>query len=368
MNDCYVIGTGSLLPGAPVRSDDIQDFLGTLDGEQEVRERVLRVNGIRQRHYALDTSQKPTQSVVTMAARAVEACLGSTYEQRQDGVPSFLAAGTTYSPLSGPGLATLIHAELAKTHAGYAIEPVEISSHAGICTSGAAAIVSAVRSIRSGEHQRAVAVGSEHASEVLKSTRIQPLDDRSDYPTDLRRSRWFMSVFLRFMLSDGAGAILMSEHPSPSRVSFKVNWTYSRSFAHDTQLCMKLENQTGLLSQDVSVLQRFLLPRTEQFLTAAFEDVGESIDAYDVVLPHLSSFFFRRRMEKIMRSLSSRARDLPYWTNLATAGNTGAASIFVMLDEYLRTQTIRNGQRVLLFIPESGQFNFVLISLTAVAP
>ena len=59
-------------------------------------------------------------------------------------------------------------------------------------------------------------------------------------------------------------------------------------------------------------------------------------------------------------------REVPYWTNLRTAGNTGAASIFIMLDEYLKDHPVTSGDRLLLFVPESGQFNYVLISLTVV--
>ena len=47
-----------------------------------------------------------------------------------------------------------------------------------------------------------------------------------------------------------------------------------------------------------------------------------------------------------------------WWSNLAWRGNTGAASIFVMLSEFLRTQSARlkHGDTVLCFIPESGRF------------
>ena len=38
-----------------------------------------------------------------------------------------------------------------------------------------------------------------------------------------------------------------------------------------------------------------------------------------------------------------------------------------VLDEYLRTETLHSGDRVLLFVPESGQFNFVVVSLTVVS-
>jgi 3-oxoacyl-[acyl-carrier-protein] synthase III len=38
----------------------------------------------------------------------------------------------------------------------------------------------------------------------------------------------------------------------------------------------------------------------------------------------------------------------------------------VMLNQFLWENKLTAGERLLLFIPESGQFNFVLISLTAV--
>jgi 3-oxoacyl-[acyl-carrier-protein] synthase-3 len=37
-----------------------------------------------------------------------------------------------------------------------------------------------------------------------------------------------------------------------------------------------------------------------------------------------------------------------------------------MLDEYLKTRPVASGDRILLFVPESGQFNYVLASLTVV--
>jgi 3-oxoacyl-[acyl-carrier-protein] synthase-3 len=39
----------------------------------------------------------------------------------------------------------------------------------------------------------------------------------------------------------------------------------------------------------------------------------------------------------------------------------------VMLNHFLQQNELASGDRLLLFIPESGQFNFVLVSLTAVS-
>ena len=347
--ECFITATGSCLPGDPVASDRISDFLGSLEGESDVAQSVLKMNGIVQRHYAQDERQRPTHDVYDLATRAVQACLA----ERTPLAPiTFLGAGTTYAPLSGPGIASIVHHRLQA--AALVCQPVEISSHAGICTSSAAALVAAVRSVKQGEHQSALSVGAEHASEVLKSSAIRPIDDRADHP-DIRKSQWFMSVFLRFMLSDGAGAWLLESQPHPEGLSLRVDWTHSLSFAHAAPLCMKLDNANRLLSQDVTILTRYFYDFAGKFVSAALDRHHEQIDSYHMVLPHMSSYFFRRKMEKIMQDLSRKPEQpVPYWTNLATAGNTGSASIYIMLDEYLRQHQLANGDRLLLFIPESG--------------
>lgn len=357
----FITRTGSFLPGHPVENNDISQYLGRLDGEEEVERQVLAMNGIVRRHYAQTTQQSATHDVYELATLAVRNCLPASGSSTDF---TYLSAGTTYAPLAGPGIASIVHHRLAEQ--ALVKHPVELSSHAGICTSAAAAIVSAVRAVKSGDHASALCLGTEHASEILKSSVIQPIDDRAEHD-DLRRSKWFMSVFLRFMLSDGAGAFLIQSQPPAGQINWHVDWTHAMSFAHVAPLCMQLQSRNALLMQDVTILSKHLFPTGFEFAKSALQQNGERLDSYDFVLPHLSSFFFKRKVERILTELSSGPEQCPpYWTNLATSGNTGSASIFVLLDEFLRTHTIEPGQRLLLFIPESGQFNFVMVSLTAV--
>jgi len=358
---CYVTRTSRFLPGQAVDNESIETYLGSLDGEVDVKSRVLAMNGIKQRHYAQDTHQRPTFDVYHLA---VEAMRGLQADDRQSPDVTFLSAGTTYAPLAGPGIASIIHHRAQSL--GIVDRPIEISSHAGICTSASAAMVAAIRAVNSGEHRAAICIGAEHASEVLKSSVIRPIDDRSQH-AELRNSQWFMAVFLRFMLSDGAGAFLLSDQPSDRGVSLKVNWTHSMSFANETPLCMKLDNASQLLSQDITILSRHLVPCSHKLLADAWRTHDDCLNNYSMILPHMSSFFFRKKMERTLKDYWSHTdRPVPYWTNLETVGNTGAASIYVMLDQYLRMATLQDGQKLMLFIPESGQFNFVLVSLTAI--
>lgn len=360
---CYITHTASYLPGPARENHEIEHYLGLLEGEDAVKDKVLAMNGIVRRHYAQDPHQQPTHDVYELGARAVAACL----ENAADIQPvTHLAAGTTFAPLTAPGYASILHSRLSER--GLLTHPLEIASHAGICSSATTAMVAAIRAVDRGEHQTSLCVGAEQASEVLKSTTIRPIDDRADHG-NLRNSRWFMSVFLRFMLSDGAGVCLIQDRPATEGLSLRVDWVHVRSFANQAPLCMKLESRTALLSQDLSILSGHLFPCISQFVADALQTHGDTIDAHTVILPHMSSFFFRRKMERVItENCQDPENPVPYWTNLATVGNTGAASIFVMLDHFLRRGELNSGDRVLLFVPESGQFNFVLISLTAVSP
>lgn len=358
--NCYLTATGSFLPGEPVANAAIPDYMGELDGEALVRRKILRMNGIKSRHYALDRDQHATHDVYDMAALAARDCLGG-----RACAFTYLSAGSTNTPLVGPGLSSLLHARLAGR--GLVSDAVEINSNSGICTSSAQALVNACRAVSSGDHREALCLGVEQPSAILKSSAIQPPDDRDLHSDDLTASKWFMSVFLRSMLSDGAGAALIQDRPADSRISYRVNWSYSRSFAHETPLCMSLESRSLLLSQDVGVLARHMKPCVDQFMRGAMARHGEQLADYRVVLPHLSSFYFKGYMLGVLTELGQ-GRVIDHWTNLETAGNTGAASIFIMLDEFTRRQPPANGDKVLLFIPESGQFNFVVVSLTAIHP
>ncbi len=361
MNDCYITSTGSYLPGEPVDNESMPQYLGKILGEGRVRQKILKANGIRTRHYALDKKQNATHSIYELAAAAVKACLTEDQQARQI---DYLSAGCTYAPLLAPGLASLVHDQLRKEQ--LITHPLEINSNAGICSSGAQAFVNAARAVKAGDATAALCVGVEQSSAGLKAKAFHPTYDLPMMFRNIKKSKWFMAVFLRFMLSDGAGAFLLEQEPRAQGRSLKVNWSYSRSFANEAPLCMQLQSDPIVLRQDISILAKYMAPLSQKAIEGALCAHGETLDSYTMVLPHMSSYYFEPVVQKIITKLAQ-SKAVPYWTNLRTAGNTGAASIFIVLDEYLKTQPVAVGDRILLFVPESGQFNYVLISLTVAA-
>lgn len=75
-------------------------------------------------------------------------------------------------------------------------------------------------------------------------------------------------------------------------------------------------------------------------------------------------FFYK----ELLREIDERNIDLlenKWFTNLTWVGNMGSASIFVALDELVRTKELQKGETILLLVPESGRFSYgtVLISV-----
>jgi hypothetical protein len=90
---------------------------------------------------------------------------------------------------------------------------------------------------------------------------------------------------------------------------------------------MQLQSNPIMLQQDVAILGRYMAPLSKKAIEGALCKHEETLDNYSMILPHMSSYYFEPVVKKIIGKLSPNG-DVPYWTNLRTAGNTGAASIF----------------------------------------
>ena len=109
------------------------------------------------------------------------------------------------------------------------------------------------------------------------------------------------------------------------------------------------------VKQDVKLLNEHIIAKRRL--------KAEDIDWF---LPHYSSGFFR---DKVAAGLANASLPIPqekWLTNLAEKGNTGSASIYIILEEFMRTFALQNGQKVLCYIPESGRFSTCFMLLEAV--
>jgi 3-oxoacyl-[acyl-carrier-protein] synthase III len=82
------------------------------------------------------------------------------------------------------------------------------------------------------------------------------------------------------------------------------------------------------------------------------------------ILCHYSAEHFRAKLFARLADAGYPPDEQCWFTNLHTAGNTGAASTFERLAE-VRSR-LPPGDRVLLIVPESGRFTLAFAHLTCV--
>jgi 3-oxoacyl-[acyl-carrier-protein] synthase-3 len=380
-HDAYITRTSVCLPNAPVADDDTETILGQVGGRpSRARRLILRRNGIRRRYYVIDPATgEPNYTNASLTAHAVRGLIGKGFALED---LACLVCGTSNPDQLMPNHAVMVHGELGG--------PVcEVVATAGVCLSGTTALKYGWLSVTSGGARNAVVTGSEAASLALRSRNFEgevPGDAQTGEPSgDLA----FEKDFLRWMLSDGAGALLIEPAPRPG-LNLHIEWIDIFSYAHALPACMYMgaeklpdgrlrgwmhysarEREAKSLfavKQDVNLLNSEVVNHT---LVKPLQRViaQRSISAADVdwFLPHISSEYFRA---PVAEGLARAGLPIPserWFTNLASVGNVGSASIYIMLDELLRSGKVRDGQHLLCVVPESGRFSSGFIYLTATA-
>jgi 3-oxoacyl-[acyl-carrier-protein] synthase III len=378
MNKVYITATGKFLPNSPVSNQEMEEHLGKINGiPSRSKDIYLRKNGIKSRYYALDKNQQTTHQAYQMAALAIDNCLGQSGTGKQE--IDFLGAATTQSDLPVPGFASMVHGESG-------IGVCSIASHQSVCAASMMAIENTYLHVQTGKARHAVCCAAELPSRLFKASRFAhqaaPGQD-VNLPAD--------AEFLRWMLSDGAGAFLLQTAPSPKNISFEVEWIDIRSYAHQFDVCM----YTGTHKQpDGSVQQTWLdyesmsaadkdgainlrqdMQLVDNIVKLGIQRFFELVDekkitpaAIDWLVCHYSSHHFKQQITDL---LNKGGVDIPaekWFTNLYTVGNIGSASIFVMLDELLHSGKLQHGQQILCMVPESGRFITGYMMLRVVAP
>ena len=366
--DVYINNLGAFLPGPPVGNDEIDRYIQPLNRQSErLKGRILKENGIRERHYAIDEEGRTRFSAAHMAARAAEACLEGAGLTLDD--VSLLCTGSSGADLILPGFASMVQGELTG-------KPMETASLQGVCSAGVSALQYACLAVDNGAHERALVVTSELPSRLFKRTRFASRGYNAD----------FDSHFLRWMLSDGAGAFLVSGAPNRQGLTLKVKWIHMKSFSGDFPVCMQVgfpeKNQPTsyldyasfaeaeeagalFLRQDIRLLPHLFDVGLHEYAGLVERGLIDPA-AVSHFLCHYSSEKFAPVVEQLLDKLDLSIPKERWYSNLAERGNTGAASIFIMLEEFARTRPLSPGQQILCFVPESGRFTVAFMLLEVV--
>jgi 3-oxoacyl-[acyl-carrier-protein] synthase III len=379
-NQVYINATSAYFPNNPVSNDEMEEYLGYIDGRPSKSKKiVLRNNGITNRYYALDKNGKSTHTNAQMTALAVEELFKNNPEKIKE--IELLSCGTSSPDQVMPSHGVMTHGWLPETAS------IEVVSPSGVCCAGMHALKYAYLAIKSGETKLAVATGSERFSGLLVSDvfeeEAQKLKEMEENPFIA-----FQKDFLRWMLSDGASAFLMSDKPNDNGLSLRIDWIEGASYANEMDTCMymggeKMEDGSlkGFMDytpeeimtksifsvkQDITLLSDNIVHLGGKKIKEIMDRRGLTAADVDYFLPHISSNFFKSRIYDLVEIYGGGIPYEKWFINLYTVGNVGAASIFLMINELFNSGKLKKGDRLLLLVPESARFSYMYAMLTVV--
>ncbi|MEN8146129.1 MAG: beta-ketoacyl-ACP synthase III [Campylobacterota bacterium] len=377
----YINDIQAFLPNEAVDNSEIEKVLGQVGPRpSRAKKLILRSNKIKTRHYAIDKeSGETTHTNAQIAAEAIRKLNSDDFDIN---TVELLACGTTLPDQLLPNHALMVHGELG-------IPSCEVIATSGICLSGTMSLKYGYMSVLSGQSENAVATGSENASSVMRAQNFEEEVDARIEKLERQPEIAFEKDFLRWMLSDGAGAALMSAKPNTNGISLKIDWIVQKSYANELDACMyagceKLEDgsvkgwreyqpQEWLkqsifsVKQDVKLLNEKIIEYTvTKPLRELIEKGTLNPDEITYFLPHYSSGYFRDKVYEGMKEADCDIAQEKWFTNLPAKGNTGSASIYIMLEELFHSGRLNVGDKLLCYIPESGRFSTAFMKLEVV--
>lgn len=378
LNEVYITDTSIFLPNNPVSNDEMEEYLGYINGKPSKSKKiVLRNNGIHTRYYALEKGGKTTHTNAQMTAEAVRNLFANNPEQLKQ--IDLLSCGTSSPDQMMPSHGVMVHGWLPEA------EAIEVVSPSGVCCAGMHAFKYAYMAVKTGDKKNAVATGSERFSASL---RANVFEEESHKLEELNKNPFisFDKEFLRWMLSDGASAFLLSNKPNAEGLSLRVDWIEGVSYANEMETCMymacekqpdgtvksyleftpeELINKSILsIKQDIGLLSNNIVPLGGKRIKEIFDREGLTAEDVDYFLPHMSSEFFRSKIFDVMAVLGDTVPYERWFVNLTSMGNVGAASAYFMVHELFKSSRLKKGERLLLLVPESSRFSYMYAMLT----
>ncbi|AZB31638.1 beta-ketoacyl-ACP synthase III [Chryseobacterium balustinum] len=377
MYDVFITKASTYLPNEPVSNDEMETYLGYInDKPSKAKALILRNNKIKTRYYALDKNGKSTHTNAQITAKAIEGLFDENFKKED---MELLSCGTTSADQIQPSHASMVHGEL---NIG---KSVEINTSTGLCNSGMNALNYGFLNIKAGVKDNAVCVGSERMSAWMTADKFNHEAENLKLLEE-RPIVAFKREFLRWMLSDGAGAFLLENKPRENETSLKIEWIDFYSYAHEIEACMYsgcekqedgslkswaeypaeewLNQSIFALKQDTKILDKYILVKGAESLRASFTKHDLDPDSIDHVLAHISSGYFK---EGLKEEFAKVGLDFPWekwFYNLSEVGNIGAGSIFIAVEQLMNSSKLKKGERIMLCVPESGRFAYSCALLT----
>jgi 3-oxoacyl-[acyl-carrier-protein] synthase III len=357
-NFVKIIGTGCFLPGKAISIDNVDYYLGELTGApkkiqswlQRMKLLMKEMLEVESYFYAIDPVTRDfTEDNITMSVKAAEKAMKMANIKAED--IEFIAYGSAHQDQM-PTASVRIQEALGIEKCG------EISIHAN-CTSAYKALLVAYDFVKSGRYKNALVISSSMSSSELRAEYYnQPIVKKEE-------------LFLRYFLSDGAGAILLEAHNNNKSGLF-VESVYTESVGGKKPSAMKnrrpaywmnpkeeFEKGYHHLSQmfQDELKQNFHEPSGTVFTNG----LNRMLEKYPIDVSSIKYFQVNFPSKHISELIIEECEALgiskdTLYTKMSSMGYVGPPMVFICLDKILREESLKDGDLILSFVTEVSKF------------
>jgi 3-oxoacyl-[acyl-carrier-protein] synthase III len=335
--------------------DRIEDVLGRItDAPPKVMRRIDRMRsvmgemlGVEYCHYAIDPATgDPNETNTTMCAKAARPALQSAGVAPED-VELLVYAGVLYDTLCPPN-SVFVQEELGIPYCA------EIAVHSN-CTAIYKALQVGADAIANGRYDTALIVTSQLSSPFLRAGYF----NQSKLTQEQAVLRWF--------LSDGAGALVLTAHKPPGNC-LRVVDTYLESVGVGIEPTMRML-VGAVRSEPLAVYEHGWHHLTQDLKTVAklapelgAKGFDEMLQRWQLDLSRLRCVFLNIPTKHMLDLGLELVRErlgnpnVPFYTKLSTRGYPGAPAIVIALDEYLAETQLNEADQLLSFVTESSKW------------
>jgi 3-oxoacyl-[acyl-carrier-protein] synthase III len=357
-NGVRITGTGSFLPGSPISIDEVDQYLGELtEAPKKIRDWLQRMKSmmkemleVQNYFYAIHpVTREFTEDNITMSCKAAEKALQMA-NIRADEI-EFIAYGSAHQNQM-PTASVRIQEALGIERCG------EISIHAN-CTSAYKALLVAFDFIKSGRYRNALVISSGISSSELRTEYYnQPIVRKEE-------------LFLRYFLSDGAGAIVLQADNSAKEGLFVRN-VYMESAGGKKPSAMKNNRPAYFMNprEEFDKGYHHLSQMFQNELRSNFHEPDGSIffnglkrmiEIYPADLSRIKYFQVNFPSKHIAELVIDECEALgikkeTLYTKMSTMGYAGPPMVFICLDKLMREEPFAKGDLVLSFVTEVSKF------------
>jgi len=354
-----ITGSGHYLPGRPIPFNEVDDYLGTLDeAPLKIQKWMARVKEIMSGlleidsyHFAIDPVTKEfCDDNITMSVKAAEVALRDA--GLKAGEIDFIAYGSAHQDQM-PTASVMIQEKLGIKHCA------EISIHAN-CTSAYKALLVAYDFIRIGRYKRALVISSGMSSSELRS-------DYYNMPIVKKEE-----LFLRYFLSDGAGALILEADECENKKGLYLESCYMESVGGNkpSAMCNKRpayymnprkEFELGYHHLSQMFNENLGIHFNETDGSIFFKGLKRMLELFPVNKENIRFFQVNFPSKHISEMIMDECEGIginrkSLYTRMSSMGYIGPPMVFACLDKIRKEEKLFPDDIVLSFVTEVSKF------------